>query len=116
MASARAQGSGTTSAGTGPGRRTASTPGGRPTFGQALVAAIAADGRPVSEIAMLLGASRANVELWCDDVIDPWPENFDALTVYLGIDMDELGSLMIRSQVLRATGAGRYSGTEKIAN
>ena len=92
----------------------------RLTFGQTLLAAIASDGRPVAEIALLLGASRANVELWCDDLLDPWPENFDALTGYLGVDVDELGSLVIRSQVRRATGAvggaGRYAEPHQIAN
>jgi len=88
----------------------------RLTFGQTLVAAIAADGRPLSEIALLLGASRANLELWCDDLLDPWPENFDVLTEFLGVDMDELGSLVIRSQVRRATGAVRYPQTHQMAN
>jgi len=92
----------------------------RRTFGQTLDEAIAADGRTVAEVALLLGASRANVELWCDDLVDPWPENFDALTEYLGVDMDELGSLVIRSQVRRATGEaggpGRYPEAQRIAN
>ena len=100
---------------TGPGRLSR-----RPTFGQTLRRAIAADGRQVAEVALLLGTSRANVELWCDDLVDPWPENFDALTEYLGIGMDDLGSLMIRSQVYRAAGeahgTARYGTAQRIAN
>jgi hypothetical protein len=91
----------------------------RPTFGQALRRAMAADSRQVAEVALLLGTSRANIELWCDDLLDPWPENFDALTEYLGIDMDELGSLVIRSQVHRVAGeagASRYGTGHRIAN
>ena len=90
------------------------------TLGEVLGAAIVEDGRPVAVIAILLGTARANVVQWCNDQLDPWPENFDALTEYLGIDLDGLGILMIRSQIRRAATSGHgallHPAGRRIAN
>jgi len=89
------------------------------TLGDALCAAMARDGRPVSEVAVMLGASRANLVGWCSDLLDPGPESFDVLTEYLGIDIDELGRLMIRSKVRRAardTDTEHRSAPRRVAN
>lgn len=82
----------------------------RPTLGDVLSAAIQASGRSLAETALMLGTSRANVVQWCGDQCDPWPENFDALTEYLGIDLDELGRLVIRAKVRRAGSGGDDAG------
>ena len=87
----------------------------RRTLGQVLSAAIRRDDRPLAQVALLLGASRANLVQWCEDLLDPWPENYDALTEYLGIDLDELGALVIRSQI-RRFGAGSDGVGHRIAN
>ena len=79
----------------------------RATLGDVLSNAVDRDGRSFPELALLLGTSHAVVSQWCDDLLDPWPENFDALTEYLGIDLDELGALVIRSQSRRAARTGR---------
>jgi hypothetical protein len=72
------------------------------TLGEALVLAMSERGDTHHDAAVSMGTARANVYLWTDDLIDPWPENFDALTEYLGVEIDTLGGFIIHSQMRRA--------------
>jgi transcriptional regulator with XRE-family HTH domain len=79
-----------------------STHGAGHTLGEALLLSISKHGHTNHEAAAVMGTARANVHQWTRDLIDPWPENYDALTEYLGIELDTLGVLIIHSQMRRA--------------
>jgi hypothetical protein len=72
------------------------------TLGKALAVAITAHGHTVEEAARTMGVSRGNIQQWVADLVVPWPENFDALMGYLGVGLDTLGGLVVRTQVRRA--------------
>jgi len=49
-----------------------------------------------------MGTARANVDHWTKDLIDPWPEDYEALMAYLDVELDTLGALIIHSHLRRS--------------
>jgi hypothetical protein len=72
------------------------------TLGDALLLSISAHGHTIPDAAALMGTARANVEHWTKDLIDPWPEDYEALMAYLDVQIDTLGVLIIYSHLRRA--------------
>jgi hypothetical protein len=88
----------------------------RQSLGEALLVSISKHGHTDDDAAALMGTARANVYQWANDLIDPWPENFDALTAYLGVALDTLGVLIIHSQMRRAQLRSQRARTGRDAN
>ena len=78
--------------------------------------AISERGETLTDAAASMGTARANIDQWTMDLIDPWPENYDALTAYLGVDLDTLGILIIHSQMRRAELRNQRIQTKRDAN
>ncbi len=81
------------------------------TLGDELRAVMAANGHSIQDVAGMTGTSRAYVTGWCEDRLDPWPENVDALTEYLDVDVDVLVALVVRAQIRRAGGHERRTAS-----
>jgi transcriptional regulator with XRE-family HTH domain len=82
-------------------RRTANAIAEGQTLGNVLILAMSRQGHTNHDAAVAIGTSRANIQQWANDLLDPWPENYDSLATYLGIEIDALGMFMIRTQVHR---------------
>jgi len=72
------------------------------TLGEALLLSISAHGHTIHDAAALMGTARANVDHWTKDLIDPWPEDYEALMAYLDVELDTLGALIIHSHLRRS--------------
>ena len=72
-----------------------------PTLGEALIRRAGERGHDILAAARALDTSRGNVWQWSFDRCDPCPENFLTLMDYLGLTDDELGGLIVRSQLRR---------------
>ena len=81
------------------------------TLGDELRAVMTANGHSIQDVAGMTGTSRAYVTGWCEDRLDPWPENVDALTEYLDVDIDVLVTLVVRAQIRRAGGHERRTAS-----
>lgn len=77
-------------------------PHARPTLGEALLRAVRDHGHDLHTAAAALATSRGNVRQWAFDRADPCPEFFAALMAYLELSDDELGGLILRSQLRRS--------------
>ena len=73
----------------------------RPTLGQALIDAFTERGHDEVDAAREIATSRGNVRQWALDLSDPSPDYFDALANYLGLNVDEFGGHILRSQIRR---------------
>ena len=91
------------------------TNGASQTLGEALLLSLSEHGHTIHDAAESLGTARANVHQWAKDLIDPWPENYDALTAYLGVALDTLGILIIHSQIRRAELRNQRTHTKRDA-
>jgi len=51
------------------------------------------------DVALVVGATAAAVGRWAADRLAPEPEQFEAVGRYLGVDVDEVRRLVLRSQM-----------------
>ena len=72
------------------------------TLGRALRRKKAENGYTYRQLDPILGATANAINRWHEDRSRPTAEHAEALMAYLGVDIDELGALILRGEMLRA--------------